>query len=158
MFINTSHCVSMLQNHGLLWILVPSRQPPPFSCTPSILVSEAHLASATPLPQSLHAYHMYFIQPENIFTKLWLNFQKIQIVVGLASPTPAVSADLLLASVMRLGGGCQTLNITEMKFSWWGWSQAYYCSDYGASWLSSLVSMALLEHKKHRLLCKIYLN
>lgn len=85
-------------------------------------------------------------------------FKRIQIIVGLASPTSSISVDLLLASVMRLGGGCQTLNVTEMKFSWWGWSQAYYCSVCEASWLSSLVSVPPFEHKKHRLLCKIYLN
>lgn len=104
--------------------------------------------SLPPSPQSSYAYHKYFIIHSKSLENWDRAFKKIQIIVGLASPTSSISLDLLLASVMRLRGGCQTLNVTEIKFSWWGWSQRHSCLDYGASWLSSLVSVPLCEHTK----------
>ena len=166
MFLNAKWSVRVLQNRGLLWVLVPCRQLLPFSCRYALSVFWSpptlkcvNLASASlPSEPTCMSYAFHSPTPSKSPENWDGTFKKIQIIVGLASSTSSISVDLLLASVMRLGGGCQTLNVTEMKFSWWGWSQAYYCSDCEASWLSSLVSMPLFEHKKHRLLCKIYLN
>lgn len=62
---------------------------------------------------------MYAIYISSILSKSLENwhraFKKIQIIAGLASSASSISVDLLLASVMRLRGGCQTLNVTEMN-------------------------------------------
>lgn len=83
-------------------------------------------------------------------------FKKTQTIVGLASSTSPVSVDLLLASVMRLGRGCQTWGVTEMSLA--GGAEARLIGEPMVKLPDCPVSMPLGEHKKHRLLCKISRN
>lgn len=148
MFIGVKMCVPMHQNRGPLWVLYLSRQLPPFlSHTLFFCESHPEVWWYHLFPLISHVCQSYVRPSLTNLQKIGKEvFKEIWITVGLALLS-SISVDLLLASVMRLQGGCQTLNVTEMRFSWWGRGQAYYCSGW-ASWLSSLVSVPPFEHKE----------